>query len=90
MEESRYARNQDPRAECGGDFFSQIIDDDDDDDDDDDNDVQVSGVEDEEGIIEEDISNYTKSGDIYFKTIWKPRSSIFSYYSFDAFLGILS
>jgi len=22
MEESRYARNQDPRAECGGDFFS--------------------------------------------------------------------
>jgi len=37
----------------------------------------VSGVEDEEGIVEEDISNYTKSGDIYYKTIWKPRSSIF-------------
>lgn len=38
--------------------------------------AQVSGVEDEEGIVEEDISNYTKSGDIYFKTIWKPRDCI--------------
>ncbi|XP_023331230.1 peptidyl-prolyl cis-trans isomerase FKBP10 isoform X2 [Eurytemora carolleeae] len=38
--------------------------------------AKVSGVEDEEGIVEEDISNYTKSGDIYFKTIWKPRDCI--------------
>lgn len=32
-----------------------------------------SDNDDEEGYIEEDLTTYTLSGDIYYKTIWKPR-----------------
>jgi len=30
-------------------------------------------TEDEQGIVEEDLSEYTKEGKIYFKTLWKPK-----------------
>ena len=29
--------------------------------------------DDDEGIVKEDLSKYSLAGDIYYKTIWKPR-----------------
>ena len=30
-------------------------------------------TEDEEGIVEEDLSDYITEGDILYKTLWKPK-----------------
>ena len=31
------------------------------------------GLDEDEGFVEEDLSTYTLDGDIYHKTVWKPR-----------------
>jgi len=40
------------------------------------NSIVNDDLEDDEGYVEEDLSTYSLSGDIYFKTIWKPRDCV--------------